>query len=70
MVFLDRVSVAVRPQIHVMRERVIVISTFNVLEILSVELIIAKEIIPHRVVTGRISLIAVQVYNISSLFIY
>ena len=71
MVFLERISVAAQPQTHVLREKAIVISTFSALEILSVERTTAKEIIPHREVTGNISLIAVQtVCNISSLFIY
>ena len=59
MVFLKGSSVAVLPQTHAIREKAIVITTFNVLKVLSVELITAKEIIPHGVVTGRISLIAV-----------
>ena len=70
MVFLERILVAAQPQPHVMREKEIVILTLIVLEILPVELTTAKEIIPHPVVTGRISLIAVQVYNIASLFMY
>ena len=70
MVFLERILGAAQPRTHVMREKAIVISTLIVLEILCVEETTAKEIIPHRVVTGRVSPIAVQVYNIASLFIY
>ena len=70
MVFLERISVAAQPQIHVMRERAIVIWTFNVLEVLSVEPTTAEEIILRLVVAGRVFPIAVQVYIIASLFMH
>jgi hypothetical protein len=69
-VFLERISVAAQPQIHVMRERAIVIWTFNVLEVLSVEPTTAEEIILRLVVAGRVFPIAVQVYIIASLFMH
>jgi hypothetical protein len=70
MVFLERISVAAQPQIHVLWEMAIVIWTFNVLEVLSVEPTTAEEIIPRLVVAGRVFPIAVQVFTIASLLMH
>ena len=69
MVFLGLVGVVVQIQVHVIKAEVIVIGTLIVLEALHAGITTAKEIFPHRVVTGPVLPTAVKVYNISNSFL-
>ena len=70
MVFLRRIRIVVLHQAHVTWEKVIVITTLNVLETLFAETTTVKQIFRPKKLTGQAVQTAVKVYHLFNLFIY